>query len=70
VSLKESQQVRLQRLYPKAVLKQAAGILLVPVPKTKPLGGRPLRDLELLRWCGELVDAMFLEPARAAGNPG
>ncbi|GHE41072.1 transcription-repair-coupling factor [Streptosporangium violaceochromogenes] len=61
VALKDSQQVRLERLYPKALLKQAAGTLLVPVPKTKPFGGRPLRDLELLRWCGDLVHAMFGE---------
>ncbi|MBB2913372.1 transcription-repair coupling factor (superfamily II helicase) [Streptosporangium becharense] len=61
VELKDSQQVRLQRLYPKALLKQAAGTLLVPVPKTRPLGGQPLRDLDLLKWCGDLVEAMFLE---------
>ncbi|MET8053558.1 transcription-repair coupling factor [Streptosporangium sp. NPDC005286] len=64
VELKDSQQVRLQRLYPKALLKQAAGTLLVPVPKTRPLGGQPLRDLDLLKWCGDLVEAMFLETAR------
>ncbi|MCG5216866.1 transcription-repair coupling factor [Streptosporangium sp. KLBMP 9127] len=61
--LKDSQQVRLQRLYPKALHKQAVGTLLVPVPKTKPLGGQPLRDLDLLKWCGDLVQAMFLESA-------
>ncbi|MBB4700770.1 transcription-repair coupling factor [Sphaerisporangium siamense] len=57
--LKESQQVRLDRLYPKSVYKSAAETLLVPLPKTKPLGGRPLRDLELLTWCTDLVEAMF-----------
>ncbi|MFI7695716.1 transcription-repair coupling factor [Nonomuraea sp. NPDC049655] len=62
----ESQQVRLDRLYKKAVYKQAAETLLVPVPKTKPLGGQPLRDLDLLKWCGDLVEAMFLEPARVS----
>ncbi|MGI5273487.1 transcription-repair coupling factor [Nonomuraea sp. CA-218870] len=61
--LRESQQVRLDRLYKKSVYKQAAETLLVPVPKTKPLGGQPLRDLDLLKWCGDLVEAMFLEPA-------
>ncbi|MFE3448405.1 transcription-repair coupling factor [Nonomuraea sp. NPDC059194] len=62
--LKESQQVRLDRLYKKAIYKQAAETLLVPAPKTKPLGGVPLRDLELLKWCSDLVEVMFLEPAR------
>ncbi|WP_084957130.1 transcription-repair coupling factor [Thermoactinospora rubra] len=66
VRLKESQQVRLDRLYKKAVYKQAAETLLVPVPRTKPVGGQPLRDLELLKWCGDLVEAMFLEPARVS----
>ncbi|ADG89829.1 transcription-repair coupling factor [Thermobispora bispora] len=64
VTLKDSQRVRLQRLYPKAIYKQATEILLVPVPMTKPVGGRPLRDLDLLKWCADLVEALFLEPAR------
>ncbi|WP_147942601.1 transcription-repair coupling factor [Microbispora sp. CSR-4] len=64
VELKDSQQVRLQRLYPRSIWKQATGILLVPVPKTKPIGGQPLRDLDLLKWCGDLVEALFLEPVR------
>ncbi|UBU12410.1 transcription-repair coupling factor [Nonomuraea gerenzanensis] len=64
--LKESQQVRLDRLYKKAIYKHAAETLLVPIPKTKPLGGQPLRDLDLLKWCGDLVEAMFLEPARVS----
>ncbi|MCP2364442.1 transcription-repair coupling factor (superfamily II helicase) [Nonomuraea thailandensis] len=64
--LRDSQQVRLDRLYKKAVYKQAAETLLVPIPKTKPLGGQPLRDLDLLKWCGDLVEAMFLEPARVS----
>ncbi|GII64566.1 transcription-repair-coupling factor [Sphaerisporangium krabiense] len=57
--LRESQQVRLDRLYPKSIYKSAAETLLVPLPKTKPIGGRPLRDLELLTWCTDLVEAMF-----------
>ncbi|WP_182909733.1 transcription-repair coupling factor [Microbispora sp. H13382] len=64
VELKDSQQVRLQRLYPRSLWKQATSILLVPVPKTKPIGGQPLRDLDLLKWCGDLVEALFLEPMR------
>ncbi|MFF3665104.1 transcription-repair coupling factor [Microtetraspora malaysiensis] len=64
VVLRDSQQVRLQRLYPKSIIKQATETLLVPVPKTKPIGGQPLRDLDLLKWCGDLVEAMFLEPLR------
>src|SRR5690606_12536428 len=63
VRLRESQQIRLDRLYKRSVYKQAAETLLVPVPKTKPVGGQPLRAMDLLKWCGDLVEAMFLELA-------
>jgi transcription-repair coupling factor (superfamily II helicase) len=64
VSLPESRQIRLQRLYPKSLLKAQTNTLLVPVPKTAQLGGRPLRDQELLKWCTDLVQALLL-PAPA-----
>ncbi len=63
VHLPDSKQVRLQRLYPKSILKPATDTLLVPAPKTAPLGGRPLRDQELLKWATDLVDGLFLESA-------
>ncbi|WP_329519550.1 transcription-repair coupling factor [Spirillospora sp. NBC_01491] len=63
--LPDSKQVRLQRLYPKSIIKPATRTLLVPAPKTAPLGGRPLRDQELLKWATDVVQALFLEPARA-----
>ncbi|GAA4106610.1 transcription-repair coupling factor [Actinomadura miaoliensis] len=65
VELPDSMQVRLQRLYPKSVLKPALRTLLVPTPKTKPLGGRPLRDQELLKWATDLVEALLPERARS-----
>ncbi|MFC6878210.1 transcription-repair coupling factor [Actinomadura yumaensis] len=65
VELPESRQVRLQRLYPKSILKPATRTLLVPMPKTAPLGGRPLRDQELLKWATDLVGALFLEAVPA-----
>ncbi|MEV5824509.1 transcription-repair coupling factor [Spirillospora sp. NPDC052242] len=68
VDLPDSRQVRLNRLYPKSILKTANETLLVPMPKTKPLGGRPLRDQELLAWASDLVDALFLESSPAAGS--
>ncbi len=63
VELRESQQLRLRRLYPKAVVKAATRTLMVPVPKSGGLGGKQLRDRELLTWCTELVEAIF-EPQR------
>ncbi|MDQ3432514.1 MAG: transcription-repair coupling factor [Actinomycetota bacterium] len=67
VVLAESQQLRLQRLYPRTVVKPAVRTILVPRPTTARVGGQPLRDLELLRWCHEVVDTAIPAPtARAA----
>ncbi len=55
VELRESQELRLQRLYPRSVVKQALGTILVPMPKTAPVGGRPLRDLEILQWAADVI---------------
>ena len=69
VELPDSRQVRVQRLYPKTVLKPAVRTMLVPVPKTAAfggqppsntvIGGQPLRDTELLAWCGEVVRSVL-----------
>jgi transcription-repair coupling factor (superfamily II helicase) len=68
VELPDSRQVRVQRLYPKTVLKPTVRSMLVPVPRAVP-GKRPgtpappgaplLRDQDLLTWSGELVEAVF-----------
>jgi transcription-repair coupling factor (superfamily II helicase) len=60
VRLPDSRLVRLQRLYPKSIVKAATNTLLVAAPKTAPLGGRPLRDQELLKWSTDLVEALLL----------
>ena len=51
VQLPDSRQVRVQRLYPKTVLKPAVRSMLVPVPRAAPPGG-PHRPA--LRCCGTL----------------
>jgi transcription-repair coupling factor (superfamily II helicase) len=67
VELPDSRQVRVQRLYPKTVLKPAVRSMLVPVPRAAPAGrpappGAPLlRDDALLAWCAQLIAAV-LEP--------
>ena len=68
VELPDSRQVRVQRLYPKTVLKPTVRTMLVPVPRSAP-GARPgapappgaplLRDQELLAWCARLVEAVL-----------
>jgi transcription-repair coupling factor (superfamily II helicase) len=65
VELPDSRQVRVQRLYPKTVLKPAVRTMLVPVPKTAAVGGRPLRDAELLAWCGEVIQSVLAGLAAA-----
>jgi len=70
VELPDSRQVRVQRLYPKTVLKSAVRTMLVPVPKIPrggqpqggtAIGGQPLRDTELLTWCGEVIRSVLAD---------
>ncbi|HEX6932102.1 MAG TPA: transcription-repair coupling factor [Streptosporangiaceae bacterium] len=81
VELPESREVRVQRLYPRTLIKPAVRTMLVPVPKAgarpgarqgsvTPIGAPSLRDAELLSWCEELVDAIFGEELtrQAAGE--
>ena len=72
VELPDSRQVRVQRLYPKTVLKPTVRTMLVPVPKTAShggtpprdiVGGLPLRDTELLAWCGEVIRSVLADLA-------
>jgi transcription-repair coupling factor (superfamily II helicase) len=66
--LRESQQLRLMRLYPGTIVKEALGTILVPVPMTARVGGKPLRDVEVLTWARQLISAVLLDDiASAAG---
>ena len=58
VELPESGQMRLRRVYPKSLYKQAAQVALVPAPRTAPVGGKPLRGRELLQWVTTVVDTL------------
>ncbi|MFJ9853368.1 transcription-repair coupling factor [Streptomyces sp. NPDC101150] len=55
VELRESQELRLKRLYPRTVLKPATRQVLVPRPTTGKIGGKPLVGRELLAWVGEFL---------------
>ncbi|WP_326620406.1 transcription-repair coupling factor [Streptomyces decoyicus] len=55
VELRESQGLRLKRLYPRTVLKPATRQILVPRPATGKIGGKPLVGRELLSWVGEFL---------------
>ncbi|WP_367125207.1 transcription-repair coupling factor [Streptomyces phytohabitans] len=55
VELRESQELRLKRLYPRSVIRQTAGQVLVPRPKPSGIGGKPVVGRELLAWVGEFL---------------
>jgi transcription-repair coupling factor (superfamily II helicase) len=65
VELAESRTLRVQRLYPRTLLKPTVRTMLVPVPKAGAsrggFGGEPLRDVELLAWCAEVVRSVLSE---------
>jgi transcription-repair coupling factor (superfamily II helicase) len=57
--LPDSKQLRLKRYYPDAVYKAATDQISVNRPMTRKVGGEPLRDLELLTWCEELLTTLL-----------
>ena len=66
--LRESQTMRLQRLYPRSVVKATLDTVLVPMPTTGRLGGAPLRDTALLEWAAALLDAVLGDQVAAAAG--
>ncbi|WP_289019219.1 transcription-repair coupling factor [uncultured Ornithinimicrobium sp.] len=68
--LRDSQQLRLNRLYPGTIIKPALRQILVPAPTTARVGGRPLRDREILEWASQLVRAVLLDDVAAAARQG
>jgi len=70
VELRDSQQMRLQRLYPGSLVKGALHTMLVPRPTTARVGGQPLRDQAVLRWATDLVKAVLLDHLPDAARVG
>ena len=64
VELPDSATVRLNRLYPKSLLKPQVRTMLVPRPSTAVVGGHPIRDEALLAWARGVVDAV-VDPSGA-----
>jgi transcription-repair coupling factor (superfamily II helicase) len=65
VELRESQELRLQRLYPRSQVKASTKLLLVPRPSSGRIGGKPVVGRELLAWCAEFLTTIFDELATA-----
>ncbi|NUR06884.1 MAG: transcription-repair coupling factor [Nocardioidaceae bacterium] len=58
VELPDSVAVRLQRLYPRSIVKANLRTMLVPRPTATPKGGPPLRDEALLAWARQVIDTV------------
>lgn len=65
VSLPESRQVRLQRMYPKSLVKAQLDTILVPRPISSGFPAKPLEGIALLEWAKVVIDAV-IDPAADA----
>jgi transcription-repair coupling factor (superfamily II helicase) len=70
LTLRDSQLVRLGRLYPQAVYKPAIRTLSVPRPTEGAggIGATPLRDRDLLDWCANLLTGVLGELTTSAST--
>jgi transcription-repair coupling factor (superfamily II helicase) len=59
--LAESRVMRLQRLYPGSVVKDAVGSVLVPRPASSTDPSQPLQDTDLLGWASGLIREIFTD---------
>ncbi|MFJ9702665.1 transcription-repair coupling factor [Streptomyces fradiae] len=59
VELRESQELRLKRLYPRTVIKAPARQILVPRPTASTIGGKPVVGRDLLAWTGEFLTTIL-----------
>jgi transcription-repair coupling factor (superfamily II helicase) len=59
-NLPDSKRLRLQRLYPRSLVKEAANFILVPRPTSSTIGGPPVTDTALLTWCSKVIGDVFL----------
>ncbi|WP_373887124.1 transcription-repair coupling factor [Acidipropionibacterium jensenii] len=68
IHLPESRTMRLKRLHPGSTVKDAAGLVLVPKPRTARVGGRPLAGAELLDWARAVVTDILAVPQPAGAG--
>ena len=51
--------VRLQRMYPKSIVKTQVESILVPRPGTPGATGRPIEGVALLEWARVVIDTVI-----------
>ncbi|MCX6402090.1 MAG: transcription-repair coupling factor [Propionibacteriales bacterium] len=59
VVLPESRTIRLQRMFPKSIVKAQLESILVPRPGTPGQTGRPLEGIALLEWARLVIDSVI-----------
>jgi transcription-repair coupling factor (superfamily II helicase) len=59
VDLPESRVIRLNRMFPRSIVKSQVGTLLVPRPQTEVIGGRPIDGVALLEWARTVIDSII-----------
>lgn len=59
VELRESQELRLNRIYPGSVIKRQTRQVLAPRPTTAKIGGKPVTGRDLLAWTGEFLTTVL-----------
>jgi transcription-repair coupling factor (superfamily II helicase) len=59
VVLPESRTIRLQRLFPKSIVKSQLESILVPRPGTPGQTGRPIEGIALLEWARLVIDSVI-----------
>ena len=59
VSLPESRQIRLGRMYPKSIVKNAVDTVLVPRPGLPGATGKPIEGIALLEWARVVIDTII-----------
>ncbi len=69
VDLPESATLRLQRLYPRSTVKPHTRTILVPRPRTAPVGGTLVTDEPLLQWCRGVIDEVIDRPGPVGPPP-
>jgi transcription-repair coupling factor (superfamily II helicase) len=62
VDLPESRVVRLNRIYPRSIVKAPVSTILVPRPQTAVVGGKPIAGIALLEWARGVIDTIIDPP--------
>ncbi|WP_152330664.1 hypothetical protein, partial [Mycobacterium tuberculosis] len=71
LTLPDSAQVRLKRMYPGAHYRATTATVQVPIPRAGGLGAPRIRDVELVQMVADLITALAGKPRQHIGitNP-